>query len=120
VHRDLKPGNVLLTAAGEPKVTDFGLAKQLDGPQGQTETGTVVGTPRYMAPEQARGNSKSVGPAVDTYALGAILYECLTGRPPFKAATPLDTVLQVVSVEPAPARQLKPPAPVDLEAGANK
>jgi WD40 repeat protein/tRNA A-37 threonylcarbamoyl transferase component Bud32 len=113
VHRDLKPANVLLAEDGTPKVTDFGLAKRLDT-QGQTQTGAVVGTPSYMAPEQA-GGSKGVGPAADVYALGAILYELLTGRPPFKAATALDTVLQVLSEEPVPVRRLQPKVPRDLE-----
>jgi predicted Ser/Thr protein kinase len=115
VHRDLTPGNILLTADGYPKVTDFGLAKVLDGASARTASGAVMGTPSYMAPEQAGGKSKDIGPAADVYALGAILYELLTGKPPFKAATPLDTILQVVSEEPVPPRQLNPQVPRDLE-----
>jgi len=113
LHRDLKPGNVLLAEDGTPKITDFGLAKKMDE-AGQTQTGSVIGTPSYMAPEQAEGK-KAVGPAADVYALGAILYECLTGRPPFKAALLHDTMLQVINQEPVPPRQLNAKVPLDLE-----
>ena len=114
IHRDLKPANVLLAEDGTPKITDFGLAKKLDE-AGQTQSGAIMGTPSYMAPEQAGGKSGEIGPAADVYALGAILYECLTGRPPFKAATALDTILQVVSDEPVPPSQLQTKTPRDLE-----
>jgi WD40 repeat protein len=114
IHRDLKPANVLLAEDGTPKITDFGLAKKLDQ-AGQTQVGSIMGTPSYMAPEQAAGKSAEVGPASDVYALGAILYECLTGRPPFRAATPLDTVLLVVSQEPVAPSRLQPGLPRDLE-----
>jgi serine/threonine-protein kinase len=113
IHRDLKPANVLLTADGTPRITDFGLAKKLDE-SGHTRTGSVLGTPSYMAPEQAAGK-KEVGPAADVYALGAILYACLTGRPPFLAATPFDTIVQVLSEEPVPPRQRNDKVPMDLE-----
>ncbi len=113
IHRDLKPANVLLLEDGTPKITDFGLAKKLDD-VGQTQPGSIMGTPSYMAPEQA-GGQKDVGTAADVYALGAILYELLTGRPPFRAATPLDTILQVIGDEPVPPRQLQPKTPRDLE-----
>jgi serine/threonine protein kinase len=99
-----------------PKITDFGLAKQLDGTTELTATGVIVGTASYMAPEQASGDSKRVGPAADVYALGAVLYACLTGQPPFRAGTQVDTLLQVVADPPAPPSQLRPGIPVDLEA----
>lgn len=114
IHRDLKPANVLLTADGTPKVSDFGLAKKLED-SGQTASGALLGTPSYMAPEQAAGQTRTIGPAADVYALGAILYECLTGRPPFKAATRHETIQLVLSADPVPPGRLQPKLPRDLE-----
>jgi eukaryotic-like serine/threonine-protein kinase len=138
IHRDLKPANVLLAGARNlgrpagdetwprpsvtvpqcvPKITDFGVAKRLDKNSLHTATGAVLGTPNYMAPEQAWGSDKRkpVGPPADVYALGAILYEMLTGRPPFLGETPLDTLQQVVTQEPVPPTRLQPKIPKDLE-----
>src|SRR5262249_24172169 len=139
LHRDLKPANILLDAGGQPPITHFGLAKRVmakdsageripddaglvppvragagEGPRGLTSAGVILGTPGYMAPEQARAE-KGLSTAVDVYSLGAILYELLTGRPPFRGPTPLDTVLPVLEQEPEPPRQLDPRIHRDLE-----
>jgi tetratricopeptide (TPR) repeat protein len=135
IHRDLKPANILLAKSEiphpksendpisdfgwgisdfTPKVTDFGLAKRVESDSDLTQTGAILGTPSYMAPEQA-GGARSVGPAADVYALGVILYECLIGRPPFRGATALDTLEQVRSCEPVPPTRLQPRVPRDLE-----
>jgi WD40 repeat protein len=128
IHRDLKPGNILLAPSDQgirldgdatawlPKIGDFGLAKIFRaGSESPTLSGAILGTPSYIAPEQARGESTAIGPATDVYALGAILYELLTGHPPFKAATPLETLQQVLSCDPVSPRRLQPVVPRDLE-----
>ena len=116
LHRDLKPSNILIDVDDEPHITDFGLAKRLGpGSSGQTRTGAVLGTPSYMSPEQAQGKSNELGPASDVYSLGAILYELVTGRPPFRAETPLDTVMQVIGHHPVPPRLLNPKIGHDIE-----
>lgn len=115
IHRDLKPSNILMGKGGIPQINDFGLAKRLDDDTHQTLSGTVVGTPSYMAPEQASGSTEANSPAVDVYALGAILYELLTGQPPFKAASVMETLEQLRTKEPVAPRTLRPAIPQDLE-----
>jgi eukaryotic-like serine/threonine-protein kinase len=141
IHRDLKPANILLAKVSSqsttlrsrdfdshaslpsdhwsrntvPKITDFGLAKQFEDDSSQTRTGTILGTPSYMPPEQASGKNRQLGPPADIYSLGAILYELLVGRPPFRAGNPFDTIRQVIEQEPVPPRQLEPRVPLDLE-----
>jgi WD40 repeat protein/serine/threonine protein kinase len=115
IHRDIKPGNILIAADGTPKVTDFGLAKLGQAADTHSRPGEVVGTPNYMAPEQANGHPDGVGPATDVYALGAVLYEMLTGVPPFHGCSPLETLLRLRLVEPVHPRQLVPRVPRDLE-----
>jgi serine/threonine-protein kinase len=115
LHRDLKPSNILIDESGGPHVTDFGLAKRMTGDGSLTRTGAVIGTPSYMAPEQAAGGRGEIGPASDVYSLGTILYQMLTGRPPFQAASPVDTVLMVLEQEPLAPRVVNAKADRDLE-----
>ena len=115
IHRDLKPQNILIDNASRPIVTDFGLAKDTRRNGTATATGIVMGTPEYMAPEQADGTSDEIGPAADVYSLGATLYFLLTGRPPFRATTVIETLRHVVEREPAPPRSINPAIPKDLE-----
>ncbi len=120
LHRDLKPSNILIDAEGRPHVSDFGLAKRVEGEDRVTQTGAVLGTPSYMAPEQAAGTRGRLGPASDVYSLGTILYQMLTGRPPFQSASPVETVLMVLEQEPLPPRLLNPRADRELEMVALK
>ena len=116
LHRDLKPSNVLVAPDGTLKISDFGLAKHLDeDASAKTTTGDILGTPSYMAPEQASGHSNSIGPATDQYALGSMLYALITGRPPFLSAKPIDTVSKVINDEPMPPGKMVSELPCDLE-----
>lgn len=115
LHRDLKPANVLVDTDDQPRVTDFGLAKHVQVDSSLTVSGDAMGTPSYMPPEQAAGKRGEIGPASDVYSLGAILYDLLTGRPPFRADTPVDTLRQVLDIEPAPPRLINRKVPRDLE-----
>jgi tRNA A-37 threonylcarbamoyl transferase component Bud32 len=115
VHRDLKPSNILLDDEGEPLVTDFGLAKVFQDDKDRTQTGAILGTPSYMAPEQARGQSAEISPRTDVYSLGAVLYELLTGRPPFREENQLSTILQVLEGEPTLPHRINSRIPLELE-----
>ncbi len=115
LHRDLKPQNILIDVAGQPRITDFGLAKRLEGNASLTQTGAAMGSPSFMPPEQATGQHHQVGPQSDVYALGAILYQLLTGKPPFAGSTPLETMRQVVETDPTRPSKSHPETPPDLE-----
>jgi len=115
LHRDLKPANILIDSGGRPLVTDFGLAKRIEAGSSLTQTGAILGTPTHMAPEQAAGSRGRVGPTSDVYSLGVVLYQLLTGRPPFQAATAMETVLMVLEQEPLPPRVVNPKADAALE-----
>jgi serine/threonine-protein kinase len=106
IHRDLKPQNIMLDSNGHPRITDFGLAKKIGGGGELTGTGQLLGTPSYMSPEQASGRTRDVGPAADVYSLGAVLYCLLTGRPPFQAASAMETLLEVMEQDPASPRSI--------------
>ncbi|MFM8892726.1 MAG: serine/threonine-protein kinase, partial [Planctomycetia bacterium] len=115
LHRDLKPSNILIDGGGEPHVSDFGLAKRVAADDSVTHTGAILGTPCYMSPEQAAGSRGDVGPATDVWSLGAILYQMLTGRPPFQASSPMDTLLAVLETDPPPPRSIDRTLDRDLE-----
>lgn len=115
VHRDLKPSNILFTASGIPKICDFGLAKRLEGESARTATGAILGTPSFMAPEQAQGRSREIGPRSDVYSLGAIFYHALTGRPPFLGESPIETLKLVAETDPLTPRRIRPGLARDLD-----
>src|SRR5439155_24501869 len=115
LHRDLKPGNILLDERGEPHVTDFGLARLINDDSSLTQSGAIMGTPSYMSPEQASGQNKQLTTASDVWSLGAILYELLTGRAPFRGQAPIETLQKVLEQEPARPQQLNPAIDRDLE-----
>src|SRR5207244_4433496 len=115
VHRDLKPGNILIDSRGQPRITDFGLAKCLNRDTALTVTGQVLGTPGYMPPEQAGGTAKTIGPAADVYALGAVLYALVTGRPPFQGRDAAHTLRLLVEEEPEPPGRHNPRVGKDLQ-----
>jgi serine/threonine protein kinase len=115
IHCDLKPSNILIDHEGQPQITDFGLARRAAEDSSLTATGAILGTPSYMAPEQASGNRRSIGAGTDVYGLGAILYELLTGRPPFRTPTMMETIVQVLERDPVPPREIRPDLPGELE-----
>src|SRR5262249_54185317 len=115
LHCDLKPSNILLESDGRPYVTDFGLAKRASEDSSLSVSGAILGTPSYMAPEQATGSRKGLSPATDVYGLGAILYELLTGSPPFRNGTVMETVVEVLQRDPLPPRELRPEIPKEPE-----